>query len=129
MALFRKKMVAAIGSDSKLQGCAVIGQPCELCQLHCCRTLHCCLLPLLALTGQQVHATNQCKGTTPHAPTLLAPSCRYDAIVDLTRRLNSQFATARETQVVTRGILNSLFPSWLPGAFKVGQGPLQVADA
>jgi hypothetical protein len=46
--------------------------------------------------------------------------CRYDAIIDLTRQLNSKFDSARETQLATRGILNSLFPSWLPPAFKVG---------
>eukprot|EP00879_Flechtneria_rotunda_P011353 GHRR01011858.1.p1 GENE.GHRR01011858.1~~GHRR01011858.1.p1 ORF type:complete len:171 (+),score=34.61 GHRR01011858.1:187-699(+) len=63
MALFRAKMVAAIGQDSQLQG--------------------------------------------------------YDAIIDLTRRLNSKFAEARQVQLTTRGILNSLFPSWLPGVFKV----------
>ena len=42
----------------------------------------------------------------------------YKAISDLTRRLNG-LGTPRETQVRTRAILNSLFPSWLPGAFKV----------
>lgn len=45
--------------------------------------------------------------------------CRYDAIIDLTRRLNSKFPEARQVQLTTRGILNSLFPRWLPGAFKV----------
>jgi hypothetical protein len=45
---------------------------------------------------------------------------RYDAIIDLTRQLNSNFDSARETQLATRGILNSLFPRWLPPAFKVG---------
>ncbi|GIL64869.1 hypothetical protein Vafri_18715 [Volvox africanus] len=63
MALFRRKMVAALGSDSELYG--------------------------------------------------------YDAIIDLTRRLNSKFRTGAETQEATRAILNALFPSWLPGAFKV----------
>ncbi|PNW77196.1 hypothetical protein CHLRE_10g426350v5 [Chlamydomonas reinhardtii] len=63
MALFRRKMVEALGSDSKLSG--------------------------------------------------------YDAIIDLTRKLNTKFRTAAETQEATRGILNALFPSWLPGAFKV----------
>lgn len=43
----------------------------------------------------------------------------YDAIIDLTRKLNTKFRTAAETQEATRGILNALFPSWLPGAFKV----------
>ena len=42
----------------------------------------------------------------------------YDGIVDLTRRLNAM-GSPRETQVLTRKILNSLFPSWLPPAFKV----------
>lgn len=42
----------------------------------------------------------------------------YDAIVDLTRRLNA-LGSPRTTQITTRAILNSLFPSWLPGAFKI----------
>ncbi|GBF91530.1 hypothetical protein Rsub_04270 [Raphidocelis subcapitata] len=62
MALFRRKMAEAIGSDSQLQG--------------------------------------------------------YPAIIDLTRRLNRQYPTARDTQLTTRAILNSLFPGWLPGAFR-----------
>lgn len=40
----------------------------------------------------------------------------------MTRRLNSAYGTPRETQVATRNILRSLFPPWLPGAFKVGRG-------
>ena len=52
---------------------------------------------------------------------------RYDGIIKLTRRLNSKFPTNRETQERTVGILASLFPSWLPSAFKVGaQGQLQL---
>ncbi|EIE22959.1 hypothetical protein COCSUDRAFT_15824 [Coccomyxa subellipsoidea C-169] len=43
----------------------------------------------------------------------------YDAIVDLTRLLNSKSSNPRDTQVKTRQILLSLFPSWLPPAFKV----------
>ena len=43
----------------------------------------------------------------------------YDAIVELTLRLNSHYPTARQTQTATRAILRSLFPPWLPGAFKV----------
>eukprot|EP00887_Chlorella_sp_A99_P004934 scaffold4.g4934.t1 len=62
-ALFRRKMVAAVGADCSLQG--------------------------------------------------------YDAIIDLTRRLNAMHATPRGTQLATRAILKSLFPSWLPGAFAV----------
>lgn len=42
----------------------------------------------------------------------------YDAIIDLTRRLNA-LGSPGETQKKTRYILNSLFPSWLPGAFKI----------
>ena len=41
----------------------------------------------------------------------------YPAIIELTRRLNRQHPTARGTQLATRAILGSLFPSWLPGAF------------
>lgn len=52
---------------------------------------------------------------------------RYDGIIKLTRRLNSKFPTNRETQERTVGILASLFPSWLPSAFKVSaQGQLQL---
>lgn len=43
----------------------------------------------------------------------------YDAIIEMTRRLNSSYATPQETQIVTRRILKSLFPPWLPGAFKL----------
>lgn len=43
----------------------------------------------------------------------------YEAIVELTRKLNQTYLPARATQLKTREILNSLFPSWLPGAFKV----------
>jgi len=42
----------------------------------------------------------------------------YDAIIDLTRRLNGS-GSPKETQATTRRILKSLFPAWLPGAFKV----------
>jgi len=42
----------------------------------------------------------------------------YPAIIDLTRRLNA-IGTPKDTQEKTRQILKSLFPSWLPGAFKV----------
>ncbi|KAK9832816.1 hypothetical protein WJX81_004138 [Elliptochloris bilobata] len=62
MALFRQKMVAALGRDSSRDG--------------------------------------------------------YDAIVELTHLLN-KYQTAKETQAVTRAILKSLFPPWLPAAFKV----------
>lgn len=60
-----------------------------------------------------------CPPITTLAPLLRPVSRRYDAIIDLTRQLNRRYPTARETQLTTRGILNSLFPSWLPGAFKV----------
>lgn len=43
----------------------------------------------------------------------------YDAIIDLTRRLNNKFRTNAETQEATRLILKSLFPAWLLPAFKV----------
>lgn len=52
-------------------------------------------------------------------PTPPPPPRSYPAIIELTRRLNRQYASARETQLATRAILNSLFPSWLPGAFSV----------
>ncbi|PSC69941.1 histone deacetylase [Micractinium conductrix] len=43
----------------------------------------------------------------------------YDAIIDLTRRLNTMHGSAHGTQEATVGILRSLFPPWLPGAFSV----------
>ena len=48
----------------------------------------------------------------------------YPAIIDLTRRLNG-LGPPRATQQATRRILQSLFPSWLPGAFKVGKATMQ----
>ena len=45
------------------------------------------------------------------------PAGSYEAIVDLTRKLNA--LPPRETAARTGGILRSLFPSWLPGAFAV----------
>ena len=47
-----------------------------------------------------------------------SPLTGYPAIIDLTRRLNT-LGTPRDTQVATRKILKSLFPSWLPAAFSV----------
>eukprot|EP00195_Chlamydomonas_chlamydogama_P009448 CAMPEP_0202891232 /NCGR_PEP_ID=MMETSP1392-20130828/1348_1 /ASSEMBLY_ACC=CAM_ASM_000868 /TAXON_ID=225041 /ORGANISM="Chlamydomonas chlamydogama, Strain SAG 11-48b" /LENGTH=270 /DNA_ID=CAMNT_0049574923 /DNA_START=47 /DNA_END=859 /DNA_ORIENTATION=+ len=47
------------------------------------------------------------------------PEQGYDGIISLTRKLNSKFGDSRETQVRTVGILNSLFPSWLPRLFKL----------
>lgn len=43
------------------------------------------------------------------------PAGSYEAIVDLTRRLNA--LAPSETAARTQNILRSLFPSWLPGAF------------
>jgi len=62
-------------------------------------------------------------GTMTHHYHFCTPSCccRYDAIIDLTRKLNSSYPTSEQVQQTTRAILNSLFPSWLPGAFKVGR--------
>jgi hypothetical protein len=45
-------------------------------------------------------------------------TCRYEGIIQLTRLLNAKFATPKETQACTLGILQSLFPPWLPTAFK-----------
>jgi len=47
-----------------------------------------------------------------------SPMEGYPAIIDLTRRLNA-LGSPQDTQTATRKILTSLFPSWLPGAFKV----------
>jgi hypothetical protein len=61
----------------------------------------------------------------PSNPAPTRPLCSYPAIIELTRRLNRQYPTARATQLATRGILNSLFPSWLPGAFRaMFSGPM-----
>lgn len=46
-----------------------------------------------------------------------SPLQGYPAIIDLTRRLNA-LGSPRATQVATRAILASLFPSWLPPAFR-----------
>lgn len=59
-------------------------------------------------------------------PLYCCPAHRYDAIIDLTRRLNASYSEARQVQLTTRRILNSLFPSWLPGAFKVRHQRLRV---
>lgn len=42
----------------------------------------------------------------------------YDAIIDLTRKLNTRYARAEDTQHATQNILRSLFPSWLLPAFR-----------
>lgn len=47
-----------------------------------------------------------------------SPMQGYDAIIDLTRRLNAR-GSPLDTQATTRRILNSLFPSWLPPAFNI----------
>ncbi|KAL4522943.1 hypothetical protein Ndes2526A_g07669 [Nannochloris sp. 'desiccata'] len=47
-----------------------------------------------------------------------SPMEGYPAIIDLTRRLNA-LGSPQDTQKATRNILISLFPSWLPGAFKI----------
>ncbi len=54
-----------------------------------------------------------------HAMTRRYAVHRYDAIVDLTRSLNTMSEYPRDTQEQTRRILLSLFPAWLPPAFKV----------
>mmetsp|Transcript_27681 Transcript_27681/g.78271 ORF Transcript_27681/g.78271 Transcript_27681/m.78271 type:complete len:307 (+) Transcript_27681:198-1118(+) len=45
--------------------------------------------------------------------------CGYNAIVDLTWKLNTKFDTPEATQTATVGILISLMPSWLLKLFKV----------
>ena len=57
--------------------------------------------------------------SNPACPTLVTWLCRYAGIIDLTRKLNAKYRHPRETQEATKTILRSLFPSWLPGAFKV----------
>jgi len=41
----------------------------------------------------------------------------YEAVIELTKRLNAKYGDPRETHEATVGILLSLFPSWLPVAF------------
>ena len=53
-------------------------------------------------------------------------SGRYDAIVELTRVLNDKNSDASATQQQTQQILLSLFPSWLPPAFKVAASSSNV---
>eukprot|EP00879_Flechtneria_rotunda_P033260 GHRR01036823.1.p1 GENE.GHRR01036823.1~~GHRR01036823.1.p1 ORF type:complete len:143 (+),score=26.22 GHRR01036823.1:187-615(+) len=98
--------------------------------LSCCRQLNagqaqCCKsvqqpMPTLRRPSSPAHA---CKaGIRAKMVAAIGQDSQlqgYDAIIDLTRRLNSKFAEARQVQLTTRGILNSLFPSWLPGVFKV----------
>lgn len=48
-----------------------------------------------------------------------SPVSRFAAIIDLTRTLNRKFSAPGATQAATRKILKSLFPFWLPSAFKV----------
>lgn len=124
MTLFRRKMVDAIGCDSQLQGCAGIGHGRAWARGAGARvaprgrrraggTRPCVLTAPRRLAGRfQAH------GPPPNAaPAPPAPRRSYPAIIDLTRRLNRSYPTARETQLATRAILNSLFPSWLPRAF------------
>ena len=92
MSLFRRKMVAAIGSDTDAQGWGI--------PLSYCCELHELVLQI-----------------PPVADSFY--SCRYDAIVDLTRSLNAMSDNPGGTQERTRVILLSLFPAWLPPAFKV----------
>ena len=51
--------------------------------------------------------------------THVGPLHRYDAIIDLTRKLNSKYTHPQQTQAATKRILKSLFPGWLPPAFSV----------
>lgn len=48
-----------------------------------------------------------------------APEPGFDGIITLTRRLSNRFADPRDTQILVRGILRSLFPQWLLPAFRV----------
>ena len=50
-----------------------------------------------------------------------SPLAGYEAIIDLTRRLNSKYSSPEATCQRTQGILRSLFPPWLPAAFKASQ--------
>ena len=55
----------------------------------------------------------------PHLLLTRASLTRYEAIVDLTRRLNANYGSPHATRRRTKRILQSLFPPWLPSAFKV----------
>lgn len=88
MALFRRKMVAAIGKDSKKQGYDLQWLP---------------------------PAKNNTDMCSPHPQNTHS----YDAIIDLTRTLNTMHMHPTDTQATTRAILISLFPLWLLPAFTV----------
>lgn len=55
--------------------------------------------------------------TTTSLPPPIIITTSYDAIIDLTRRLNAR--PPASTAAATLTILRSLFPSWLPPAFAV----------
>lgn len=57
---------------------------------------------------------------------IIQTMCRYDAIIDLTRKLNSKHKHPKQTQEATKKILKSLFPGWLPGAFSVRTHSLRL---
>ena len=50
-------------------------------------------------------------------------ACRYDGVMELTKDLSQRYPSPGEVQQNTVRILSSLFPSWLPPAFKVHVPP------
>lgn len=90
--LFRARMVQAIGSDSQLKGCggssgAQGGMAAAPLPLMRC--------PRRPTARPSLHPAPQ--STAPCCPA--SPACRYDAIIDLTRRLNTMHGSAHGTQV------------------------------
>ena len=77
-----------------------------LCQLCCC-----------CKRGSDL---SSCEYTCVRAKCTHSPGRRFDGIITLTRRLSSKFSDPRDSQQLVRGILASLFPSWLLPAFRVG---------
>ena len=82
-------MVAHLGVDSEYQGCGTL-----------------CAVAALSFSVAKLHFLDSCS------------LCRYDAIIDLTRSLNSRYCNPAETQQATQQILRSLFPAWLLPAFR-----------
>ena len=114
--LFRRRMVAAVGADSPLEGCAAATS------LLVDGKAGCCVQPAGLLYERERAGHRLPAAAPPPAPPTPPPALsllvrRYAAIIDLTRRLNSMHATPRGTQEATVAILRSLFPPWLPGAF------------
>eukprot|EP00803_Ostreobium_quekettii_P006358 evm.model.scf_70EXC.3 EVM.evm.TU.scf_70EXC.3 scf_70EXC:52044-56663(-) len=92
MGLFRARMVETLGEDSELEG----------------QNMPLALNPMAEFAFAELDSEFSWK---------LEDCDRYDAIIDLTRKLNAKYPEPRDTQLATVKLLGRLFPSWLPGAF------------